>query len=572
MKRECLAVALAIVALAAPVWAAKEKDPNAREIVISGGTAEWGARGMRPAGEKFTVKAGAPSKDMAFVEWVGNVECLADFKSPETTLTVPANYPFHHIHIAAAYRRVPKRFVHALFQDHVVLQRDMPVPVWGWSQPGDEVKVELAGQKKTARAGADGKWLVKLDPMKASAEPQKLTVKSPAAGAEYQDVLVGDVWLCSGQSNMYGSGPAVEDTEKADYPNIRLFNNNVSQNDYNGAQPFEDLADAKNSWVKCSPDAARHWSRVAFYFGRAINQHNRVPLGIIISALDGSCIEGWMPKATLESLPEHIDNGRFKPAWNLSWGAGEMPYLRYNAHIAPLGPYAIRGVLWYQGESNGNTRSALRYRDLLTLMIRDWRKVLDNDKLPFVIIQMHLFGKLDTKREPGSGRVPWAELEESQMVVAKTVPNVGCAVTYDFGREQSLHPPDKKNISARAALVARKVAYGEDVVCCGPIYKSMKIEGDTIRVSFDDLGGGLVAKDGEPLRHFAIAGEDKKWFWADAKIDGDTVVVSSSKVKSPVAVHYAWGGGQNEANLFNKAGLPAALFRSDNWNEEPEKK
>ncbi|MEA3207437.1 MAG: sialate O-acetylesterase [Chthoniobacter sp.] len=555
------------VARAVDAPAKKEKDPNARECVIAGGAAEWGSRGLRTAGETFAIKANAPAKDMAFVEWVGNVGVLADFKSPETTLTMPANWPWEHVKVAAAYKRVaPKRFVHALFQDHMVLQRGVIVPVWGWAEPGKEVMVEFAGQTVKATAGKDGKWLARLAPLEAGG-PHTLKISGPESRT-INDVMVGDVWLCSGQSNMAGSGPGAEELATANLPNIRLFQNNPGPNEYDGTQPFDDLADAKNGWVQCSPEKAKSWSRVAFFFGRAIHEHHKVPLGLIVSAMDGSFIEGWMPRATLESMPEYMAGGKFTPDYNLSWGGGQMPYIRYNAHIAPLAPFALRGVLWYQGESNGSIRSALRYRSLLTSMIRDWRAAFAQEKLPFVVIQMHLFGKLETSREPGKDRVPWAELQESQLAVARTVPNVGCAVTVDLAREQSLHPPDKRSISERAALVARKVAYGEDVTAYGPLYKSMQIEQDKVRVNFESSGGGLVAKGGEPLKYFLLAGEDRKWTWADGKIEGEAVLVSSPRVRSPIAVRYAWGSGQQEANLFNQAGLPAAPFRTDDWSPE----
>jgi sialate O-acetylesterase len=565
-----LFAAVSPVARAADAPAKKEKDPSARECVIAGGVAEWGSRGLRKAGETFAIKANAPAKDMAFVEWVGNVEVLADFKSPETTLTMPANWPWEHVKVAAAYQRVaPKRFVHALFQDHMVLQRGVDAPVWGWAEPGREVTVEFAGQTLKVTAGKDGKWLARLAPMPAGG-PHMLRISGPESRT-INEVMVGDVWLCSGQSNMAGSGPGAEELATANLPNIRLFQNNPGANEYNGAQPFDDLEDAKNGWVQCSPDKAGSWSRVAFFFGRALHEHNKVPIGLIVTAMDGSFIEGWMPRATLESLPEYMAGGKFTPDYNLSWGGGQMPYVRYNARIAPLAPFGLRGVLWYQGESNGSIRSALRYRTLLTSMIHDWRAVFAQEKLPFVVIQMHLFGKLETSREPGRDRVPWAELQESQLAVARTVPNVGCAVTVDLGREQSLHPPDKKSISERAALVARKVAYGEDVIAYGPLFNAMKVEQDKVRVSFESLAGGLVAKGGEPLKYFLIAGEDRKWTWADAKIEGAAVLVSSPKVKAPIAVRYAWGNGQQEANLFNKAGRPAAPFRTDDWSPAEKK-
>ena len=560
--------------------APKQKAPDDRECVVSNGTTEaaGGARAMRKPGEKITIKAKPPGKDMRFDQWVGNVESLADPKAAETMLTMPpAGYAFSHIHVSAAYRSTAKKpFVHPLFADRMVLQRDVPAPVWGWADPGEKVTVEFAGQSKTATAEPSGRWLVKLDPMPASAEPRTLTVsaanpKSEILNPKFKDVLVGDVWLCSGQSNMRGQGVAAEDAAGANYPQIRVLSVNPSAESYDAAEPTETFEGYKAAWELCTPDAAKHFSRAAFYFAEALHAQHKVPVGVIVSSFDGSSIEAWMPKDTLAALPEYNVGGSFRPAWNLSWGGGASPFIRYNAHIAPLAPFALRGVLWYQGESNANALTSIRYRDLLALMIRDWRRLFGNDSLPFVAIQLHSFGKLDTARPPGERRETWIEMEESQLAVARTVPHVGCAVTLDLAKEQSLHPPDKKSIGRRAALVARKVAYGEDIIACGPLYKAMKVEGDKVRVSFELLGGGLEARGGEPLKYFAIAGEDRKWAWADAKIEGDTVVVSSPKVKAPVAIRYAWGSGQQEATLSNKAGLPAPAFRTDDWAPEEKK-
>ena len=569
-----------IVALCTYGAAAEKKSPEDRECVVSNGTtsAEGGARAMRKPGEKITITAKPPGKDLRFDQWVGNIEFLADAKAPESTLTMPAaGYEFAHVHVSAAYRSTaPKPFVHPLFADRMVLQRDVAAPVWGWAQPGEKVTVEFAAQKKAATADVAGKWIVKLDPLSASAEPRTLAVsgsnpQTAIRNPQFRDVLVGDVWLCSGQSNMRGQGVVAEDAANANYPQMRALMVNPSAESYNAAEPCETFEGYTAKWEITTPEAARHYSRVAFYFGEALQQHNKVPIGLIVSSFDGSSIEAWMPRATLASLPEYNVGGTFRPAWNLSWGGGQTPFIRYNAHIAPLAPFALRGVLWYQGESNANQLTSLRYRDLLALMIRDWRRLWGEDALPFIAIQLHSFGKLDTARPPSERRETWIEIEESQLAVARKVPHTGCAVTLDLAKEQSLHPPDKKSIGKRAALVARKVAYGEDIVAYGPLYKAMKIEGEAIRVQFEGIGGELVISGGGPLKYFAIAGEDRKFHWADARLDGDSVIVSSSNVKAPVAVRYAWGSGQEEANLFNKAGLPAAAFRTDNWKPEEKK-
>jgi sialate O-acetylesterase len=553
---------------------APKKAPDDRECVISNGTtdAPGGARGVRAPGEKIAIQAKPPGKDRRFDQWVGNIEFLAEPKAAATTLTMPpAGYAFAHVHVAATYRSTsPKPLLHPLFAEHMVLQCDVPAPVWGWAEPGREVMVEIAGQKDSAKAGADGRWQARVGPLPAGG-PHVLRVRAGSTAVEIKDVLIGDVWLCSGQSNMRGQGVAAEDAAGANYPQIRVLMENPAAESYDSAVPLETLEGGKVAWELCTPEAARHFSRTAHFFAEALHRQNHVPVGVIVSSYDGSVIEAWMPQTTLATMPEYSVGGQFRPAWNLSWGGGGMPAVRYHANIAPLAPFALRGVLWYQGESNANALTSIRYRDLLTLMIRDWRQAWGNENLPFVLVQLHSFGKYDPSRPPGDRRETWIELEESQLAVARSVPQVGCAVTVDLAKEQSLHPPDKKSIGQRAALVARQVAYGEKVVSTGPLYRAMTVEGEKVRIRFERLGGGLVAKGGAPLKYFAVAGEDHKWAWADAHIDGETVVVSSPRVKVPAAVRYAWGSGQQEANLFSQAGLPAPAFRTDRWTGEEKK-
>ncbi len=555
--------------LIATVAVTVEKSSDDRECVISVGTTDavGGARALRKPGEVITIRAKPPAKGMRFDRWVGNTQVLADPLASETTLTMPqAGHPFAHVHVSAAYRATtPLPFVHPLFADHAVLQRDATIPVWGWAAAGEAVTVTLAGGMTQTVAGADGAWRVTLGKLPAGG-PHTLVIAGTRT-VTLTDLLIGDVWLCSGQSNMRGSGPSAEDVAGAELPLIRQFEHHPASECYDGGQPFATFEGHAVKWQACTPTLAKHWSRVAFHFGTALHRQHQVPIGLVTSAFDGSFIEAWMPEATLATLPEYQVDGRFRPAWNLSWGGGQTPFIRYNSHIAPLGTFAMRGVLWYQGESNANALTSLRYRDLLTLMIRDWRATLGQPELPFVVIQMHAFGALDQSRPPTNRRDTWCELQESQLSVARTVPRVGCAVTVDLGREQSLHPPDKKRISERAALVARKVAYDELVVVYGPLLRGSQNEGGRIRLSFDHAQG-LTTRDGQPLRHIAIAGADRRFVWAQAVIEGDTLVVSSPAVPQPVAVRYAWGGAQQEANLVNSAALPAAAFRTDEWKDE----
>lgn len=548
---------------------ATDKDPEARECVISVGStdAAGGARALRKPGEVITITAKPPAKGMRFDRWVGNIEVLADPRSAQTALTMPAlGYEFAHVHVSAAYRSTePLPLVHPLFTDHAVLQRDRPIPVWGWTTPGQKMAVSLAGHTVDTTADETGRWRVELPALPAGG-PYVLTVRGERS-LTIEDILIGDVWLCSGQSNMRGSGPAVEDLAQADLPLMRQCAHHPSAESYEGAEPFQVFEGHPVAWQKCSPESARSWSRVAFHFGTSLHRTHDVPIGLITTAFDGSCIEAWMPEATLASLPQYQVDGRFRPDWNLSWGGGGTPFIRYNAHIAPLGVYALRGVLWYQGESNANTRSSLTYRDLLALMIRDWRATLGQPELPFVLIQLHAFGALDVKRPPAGRRDTWSELQESQLAVARSVPYAGCAVTTDLGKEQSLHPPDKKRIAERAALMARHLAYGETIAAHGPLVSSVTNADGRIRIDFDHADG-LRTRDDLPIRHLAIAGEGRRFVWAQGVIEGRSLVVSSPQVLQPVAVRYAWGTAQQEANLVNSAGLPAAAFRTDTWSDE----
>jgi len=556
--------AFLLLAAGAAAWA-EEAQPKSYELTVGNGTDNDRPKGSGRAkyvpGTKVAVKAHPAPKDMAFDQWVGNVEALADPMAPETAVTMPAAAT----QVSACYKTAaPKPLVHSLFQDHMVLQRDVKVPIWGWTEPGRKVAVEVAGETAEAAAGQDGRWLVTMGPFKAGG-PHTIKVAGPTS-VTLNDVMIGDVWVGSGQSNMHLTGPDKEDAATADDPAFRFLMACPGNEDFGSPRPLEYFAVTKGQWRVCRPDGAGHCSKTAFYFGRALRQQLKVPVGLIVVALNGSPIEAWIPRESLMTLPEHVENGKFKYPWSLSWGNGQFPYCRYNAQIHPLAPFAIKGFLWYQGETNAG-RDPIRYRDLLPMLIKDWRALWGGEPIPFITVQLHLAGQFDPKRPPSSRREKWVELEEAQRMSLK-VPQTGLVVTVDLADRDSLHPPNKKGISERAVLVARKVAYGEDVVALGPIYKGMKVEGEAVRLSFDSVGGGLASKDGQPLRYFAIAGEDRKFVWAEARIDKDTVLVSSPQVKSPVAVRYAWGSGQKEANLGNREGLPASPFRTDDWSDK----
>ena len=431
---------------------------------------------------------------------------------------------------AAAELKLP-----AIFSDHMVLQRDIPVPVWGWSNPGDTVTVTFAGQSKTAKAVKDGTWRITLDALKTSTKAQTLAVQSKMGKGELEitDVLVGEVWLCSGQSNMAMSVSravnAKAETAASKLPLIRHIK--VAGAGGKGKKaPKGAGKDIKGAWAVCSPQTAGGFSATAFFFGREIHKELKVPVGLINSSVGGTPIEYW--------------TGPTK--------AGKL----YQAMIAPLVPYAIRGAIWYQGERNAKS-NASAYAVSLPGLIRGWRKVWGQGEFPFYYVQLPNYKTPQSKPVEDDG---WVLVQEA-MLKTLAVPNTGMAVTIDVGDAKNIHPTNKQAVGKRLALWALAKTYEKDIICCGPICKSAAHKGSSIVITFDHVGGGLVAKGGT-LRGFAIAGSDKKFIWADAKIVNDTVVVSSPKIKTPAAVRYAWAPNPT-CNLYNKAGLPASPFRTD---------
>lgn len=624
-----------------------------------------------------------------------------------------------------------------LFSDHAVLQRERPVPVWGWARPGDQITVTFAGQKKSTTAGADGKWTVKLRAMPASAESRALQVTdaNTQESVTAADVLVGDVWLCSGQSNMemgIGLCNASNDIAAANFPRLRLLTvpHRVAS---------EPVADVSCGWLPCSPETVMQgawggFSATAFFFGRELQRELNIPIGLIHSSWGGTIAEAWTsaeglkpvgdfdeaveqfraagkakgeadyaqvydqwcaakdpgtkqgweklanPDAAWKSveLPQPIEkvglpdfdgmvwfqrefevpaawsgkdlqlelgaiddfdttwiNGvkvggtyryfqprtyrvpasvvkpgrnvitvraldtggdggfigqpnqlRIAPAgdspggpvslagpWRMRDSAPKaelsappplpdannpnVPTALYNGMIAPLLPFALKGAIWYQGESNADR--AWQYRRLLPAMIQDWRKRFGVGRFPFYIVQLAAFQA--TAPEPRDNN--WAELREAQALTAKTVGNSGLAVAIDIGDANDIHPKNKYDVGHRLALWALAETYGKKIEDSGPWYRSMKVSGNKVVLKFDHAGGGLAAR-GDKLTGFAIAGADRKFVWADAVIENNTVVVSSPKVPKPVAVRYAWDINP-VGNFYNNAGLPAVPFRTDNW-------
>lgn len=464
--------------------------------------------------------------------------------------------------LAAAEVKVP-----TFFGDHMVLQRDRAVPVWGTAAPGERVTVEFApaadagqaGQKKTATADATGKWMVRLDPLKAGDKPAELKVGPRVL----RDILVGEVWLACGQSNME---MPVGDVYRPDaYPGVMNFKQELAAADQPAirlllvehAAAFAPASDVPTpGWQVCTPHAAARISAVGYFFARHLHEERKVPVGIISSAWSATIAETWAGASGLRTVPKFaalLD--KREPLWKQSGAQPrrEEPTHLYNGMIAPLIPMAIRGAIFYQGESNA--RAAKDYQDLFPALIRGWRQDWGQGDFPFLFVQLAAYGG----KPKGPSEDGWANLREAQ-TMALSLPSTGMAVTIDIGHPKLIHPPNKQEVGRRLGLCARALAYGEKIEYSGPLYKSMAVEGGKIRLRFDHARG-LTVK-GAKLTGFAIAGADKKFAWADATIDGNEVVVGSPQVEKPLSVRYGWAGNP-DCNLYNGAGLPASPFRTD---------
>jgi sialate O-acetylesterase len=486
---------------------------------------------------------------------------MSKFKAVKFQITFALSAPFFASSIAHADVKLP-----AIFSDHAVLQRDMPVPVWGWAEPGEEVTISIAGQTQKTTADDKGKWRVTLSPL-AVGEPLKMVVEGKNR-LERNDLLVGEVWLCSGQSNMEWpvtlSTNADLEISAANYPKIRF-----AQVKGKGSQtPVEDF---EGRWKVCTPETVAGFSAVGYHFGRELLEQLNVPIGLIDDSWGGSACEAWIRRDRLEGNPLYeaqlaswdkmaAEYEKDKDPKKLGMLEGNhRPANLYNARVMPVLGYAIRGAIWYQGESNAGR--AFQYREMFPLMIKTWREDWKQGDFPFYWVQLADF--MDEKAEPGDSA--WAELREAQTLTQDNLPNTGQAVIIDIGEGSDIHPRNKLEVAQRLARHALANDYGRQVVCDSPRYESMQVNDGKITVKFKDTGGGLRAVDAKEVQGFAIAGEDKKWRPAVATItDPDQIEVSSSEVPKPVAVRYAWADNP-VCNLYNKTDLPVTPFRTDDW-------
>ncbi|MFP5039842.1 sialate O-acetylesterase [Parasediminibacterium sp. JCM 36343] len=475
----------------------------------------------------------------------------------------------------------------SLFSNNMVLQQGVAVPVWGTANDGEKISISFNGQKISTTA-KEGKWMLKLKPLKAGG-PFTMTITGDNT-ITIENVLVGEVWVCSGQSNMErqlglrGSQKPIvnymEEAAKAKYPEIRQY--------FVAKKAVDSFVyDANSKWVVCDTASVLNFSAVGYFFARDLYNHLHVPIGMIFTSVGGTPAENWTTRAALESNPElkklveDYDKAlkaypeateKFKveqysllakwkedslaaaiakkaipakpaPPRNPAGGAGGL----YNGMINPLIPYAIKGVIWYQGESNGGR--AKEYQTLFPTMIKDWRQHWNQGDFPFLFVQIAPFRSANPK------------LREAQLLTLQKVPNTAMAVTTDCGDSADIHPPFKQPVGNRLSIAARALAYNEKIEYSGPLYKGFEVKDNTITVSFTHVGNGLVAKDGE-LKGFVISGDGKKFLPATAVIKGNMVIISSPEISKPAAARYGFEAFP-KVNLYNEEGLPASPFRTD---------
>ncbi len=491
------------------------------------------------------------------------------------------------------------------FSDHMILQRERAAAIWGKADAGAEVTVSFKGKSATAKATADGKWRVQIETGAADAEGASLTISAGADKIEIQDVLVGEVWFASGQSNMFytmNRSPEYAGLIKeSNHPALRMFNAPLVTSEAN-------QDDIEGSWKAATPETVPDYSAVAFFFARKLHLELGIPVGVIKSAWGGKPVEAFTSREALNTLPgtkalvdamlkdeASYDQAKADAAyatkleqWKATMAAAKgksaeerkrlpkkpdapkrplltegRPGVLYAAMIHPFVGYTMRGAIWYQGESNARP-GAVPYDQTLPLMINDWRKRWA-DEFSFYYVQLASYHAPST--EPGTPD-SWALTQDRMRLVLATTPKTGMAIINDVGEANDIHPKNKKDPGERLARWALAKDYGKQFIYSGPLFKSSEVKDAAIRVTFDQSGTGLKSRDGGALKRFEIAGADKVWKWAEAKVDGtDSVLVSSAEVKSPVAVRYAWAANPEGSNLVNSDGLPASVFRTDDWDD-----
>lgn len=477
--------------------------------------------------------------------------------------------------------------VSKLFSDHMVLQRNQENPVWGTAKSGEKITVSIDGQKHKIIADSKGNWKVKLSPMKAGG-PFEMKVKGKNK-IVIEDILVGEVWICTGQSNMQwsviNSNHSDIEIASANYPNIRLFSVPLV-----GSTEKQTELGGDTSWLACTPESIPEFSAAGYFFGRKLHQSLDVPVGLINASWGASSLETWIARDAMEATNEHTELlgdwdlaaaeftdeklaevTRLYEEWEAAGKPGKKmrpardiriaqnrPANAFNGVINPVLGYGIKGAIWCQGESN--LGRGYQYRSLFPLLINSWRSSWGQGDFPFYWVQLASMKNPDIEPTTSS----WAELRESQTETLSLV-NTGEVVTMDLGEGRDIHYRNKQPVGARLARLALSKNYGFEIANESPRYESMEIKGDKIIITFNHIDEGLYAANFPEINGFSISGEDQKFVWADAKIiNKNTIEISSDKISKPIAVRYAWSNYPN-ANLFDRNGLPVTGFRTDTW-------
>jgi sialate O-acetylesterase len=483
----------------------------------------------------------------------------------------------------------------SIIGSHMVVQQGREVPIWGWAEPGENVTVSMSGKTAIATAGEDGRWQVKIGPF-APGEVHAMTITG-VNEIELIDILVGEVWLCGGQSNMATSlkgYASQEELDEIDFPQIRLFKVEMNSTD----EPQEDC---EGRWTLCDPVSAAEFAANGYYFGKHLHEQLQLPVGLIHDCVSGTPGEAWASPETIEApeYEEFVDRfhenhpqwvattEKYNAAsrtwrkdvleWNANGGRGPKPALSvprpsntghprgrpsgyYNGMIVPFAPFAIKGAVWWQGE--GNQGRADQYARLLTSIIEDWRQLWGREDLVFISGQLQNTTTRAHDEPVGGGGMP--AMREAFLDVWRTVPNTGMAVACDIG-DRDTHFRNKRESGRRLALAAMGIAYERDIAYSGPLFESMEIEGDSVRLEFINFGGNMRLQPCSEHTGFVIAGEDREWHWADdVRIEGDCLMLRCPEVKTPIAVRYGWHVNPH-LSLFNDDGLPASPFRTDDW-------
>ena len=485
----------------------------------------------------------------------------------------------------------------AMFSDSMVLQRDQPIKIWGWATSGSYVSVSLGDQNKTAKADEGGRWELMLDALSAGG-PHQLMIEGDGEKFVAKDVLVGEVWLCSGQSNMAmtvsRSKNAAKEEAAAKYPQIRMFK-------VDSGHSLEPQQTCTGKWTVCSPETVGGFTATGYFFGRRLHQELNVPIGLINSSVGGTSVESWtsMPAQTAvasikprleawQSEDAAFDEAKASAAYEKSLAAWKVkaaaakadgkpvprkptvparprndrnyPANLFNGKINPLIGYTIKGAIWYQGENSSGRGFSHLYGDQLTTLIKDWRDRWGQGNFPFGWVQLPNFRAAQTQPSQTDG---WVLVQEGMLKTLK-VPHTGMAVTIDVGEEKDIHPKDKQTVGHRMAQWALADVYKKDVIAMGPVYRGSTIRGNEVTIEFD-FADGLKSR-GDTVAGFAIAGEDKRFVAAKARIDVNKVIVSSDKISNPASVRYAWAANP-VISLYNSADIPASPFRTDTWEE-----